>query len=694
MSKIFDSVIIYGSGTTNSSTLETLNGNKINTFTIKDNGNVGIGTSTPTEKLEVSGKTKSTLLQMTSGATEGYLLTALDNQGNIAWKPFNNEDITELAPVISIQSTPPISNIDGDRYLISGGTGVWSGKTNLISEWLNPNWLYTTGVTDNTVFVTDTLTTVRYNGSNWTPYRGTAILQNGNKLNTSVNIGSNDNNDVNFRSSGTTRMTIKNNGNVGIGTATPSAKLHVVGNASTGDTVNPLIVKGIYDNTFLISNQNAYANPNRMGVYSTIYDNRFNIDLAGSAGQFRLNYGNSKFWMNPYPMAFGTTFLFASNPSGGSGESGIEHTVNCLGSYNIGEILNIGCDGSSTGVTYFGKYIRKSNFNNPNATFYPLIALDGNVGLGTSTPTASLHLINTTTGHTFIAQDSNPDSTPFVIDNNGNVGIGTSTPDSKLVIKGSDSSSSNYGLKVQNSGGTDNFVVRNDGLITVNDVTNGSDSSNSVRFYQTIPATGTYNYGFLSVGAPTYANYAAVGNTSRTHFYSSESPKTAYEADMAATVSSPYRAGFGASVIGINTGGTNVALYSDVRNGVSNYTIYSVNGDSFFNKTSMTLNGKTNGSDSVFSVNNSGGTNNFVVRNDGNVGIGTSTPDNSAILQVDSTTKGFLPPRMTASQAEAISNPSEGLMVYITGGTGSVITSKGWWGTTGTTSADWVKIGP
>ena len=76
------------------------------------------------------------------------------------------------------------------------------------------------------------------------------------------------------------------------------------------------------------------------------------------------------------------------------------------------------------------------------------------------------------------------------------------------------------------------------------------------------------------------------------------------------------------------------------------------------------------------------------------VGIGTSSPDDSAKLQVDSTTKGFLPPRMTGSQAEAISNPAEGLMVYVTNGNGSTITSKGWWGTTGTTSSDWVKIGP
>ena len=70
-------------------------------------------------------------------------------------------------------------------------------------------------------------------------------------------------------------------------------------------------------------------------------------------------------------------------------------------------------------------------------------------------------------------------------------------------------------------------------------------------------------------------------------------------------------------------------------------------------------------------------------------GIGTVTPNASAILEVKSTTKGFLPPRMTAVEAEAIATPAEGLMVYAADGTGVIITSKGWWGYEGAT---WVKF--
>ncbi len=51
------------------------------------------------------------------------------------------------------------------------------------------------------------------------------------------------------------------------------------------------------------------------------------------------------------------------------------------------------------------------------------------------------------------------------------------------------------------------------------------------------------------------------------------------------------------------------------------------------------------------------------------VGIGTNIPASSSALDVSSTTKGFLPPRMTAAQRNAIQSPVAGLFVYQTDAT-------------------------
>ena len=49
-----------------------------------------------------------------------------------------------------------------------------------------------------------------------------------------------------------------------------------------------------------------------------------------------------------------------------------------------------------------------------------------------------------------------------------------------------------------------------------------------------------------------------------------------------------------------------------------------------------------------------------------NVGIGTTTPNNSALLQIESNNKGVLFPRLTTSQRNTISNPAHGLHVFNT----------------------------
>ena len=66
-----------------------------------------------------------------------------------------------------------------------------------------------------------------------------------------------------------------------------------------------------------------------------------------------------------------------------------------------------------------------------------------------------------------------------------------------------------------------------------------------------------------------------------------------------------------------------------------------------------------------------------------------SLPDNSAMLDVSSTTKGFLPPRMTLSQRNLINQPATGIIIYQTDNVTGLYCNKG-------TAAvpDWRLIGP
>lgn len=48
------------------------------------------------------------------------------------------------------------------------------------------------------------------------------------------------------------------------------------------------------------------------------------------------------------------------------------------------------------------------------------------------------------------------------------------------------------------------------------------------------------------------------------------------------------------------------------------------------------------------------------------ISSGTASPDPSAMLDVESTSSGFLPPRMTAEQRDAIADPADGLVLFNT----------------------------
>lgn len=73
--------------------------------------------------------------------------------------------------------------------------------------------------------------------------------------------------------------------------------------------------------------------------------------------------------------------------------------------------------------------------------------------------------------------------------------------------------------------------------------------------------------------------------------------------------------------------------------------------------------GTTDGKDMVLKTNS---VDRLHISADGSVGVNTTTPSSSALLDVNSVLQGFLPPRMTTAQMDAIGSKVQGLVVYNT----------------------------
>jgi hypothetical protein len=260
MSKIFDSIKVYGSGTTNSSsTLDTYDSSGTTTFTIKDGGNVGIGTSSPSEKLEVIGKTKTNTIQITQGANIGYVLTVIDMSGNTSWEPVVTggtvfQPVTFNSGVTSTEViTPKIktnedikftSAIPGKRVKFSSdektfinlttgdmSVGVTSASARMhIAGTTNDSSQYAVKVEDSGG---TTNFSIRNDGQVQMLYAKSSYWSS----NSPMFINNNDEGNVYFGSLSAITVDVFNL-RIGIGTSTPTESLDVTGNTKIGGTLN------------------------------------------------------------------------------------------------------------------------------------------------------------------------------------------------------------------------------------------------------------------------------------------------------------------------------------------------------------------------------------------------------------------------------------------------------------------------
>ncbi len=199
------------------------------------------------------------------------------------------------------------------------------------------------------------------------------------------------------------------------------------------------------------------------------------------------------------------------------------------------------------------------------------------------------------------------------------------------------------------------------GLTTLDSNTSGRANTaigaEALRSNTTGSVNTAYGQQALFANRTGIENTATGANTLLFNTTGSDNTASGYQALQTNTTGSANTA-FGAAALITNTTGSNLTAIGTGANvttdGLTNSTAIG------YNSNVSTSNTIQLGNSSVTNVNTSG------MITTPKISIGTNTPNNSAALDITSTTQGFLPPRMTAAQRDAISNPAQGLMVYCT----------------------------
>ncbi len=304
----------------------------------------------------------------------------------------------------------------------------------------------------------------------------------------------NDDGDMKFTTNnGNVRQTILENGNIGIGTASPAAKLHISGNSDLGDADCMLIIDDVdgsagsripaimfRSNTGgSVTNQGRIRGTGHQGMTFS-GSSALSNDLVVQAGKIGIGTTTPNQWAS-YTDSGATVFQVRDTSqrarvviNGGNGAH--LDLVDYAGGAND-KHMNMAVDG---GILKFGSLNDAgSAWVNDNIMVMDLGS--GNVGIGTTAPGRKLHLKdgqikfqNTgsggwagldfsmgngtydgymgmldSNGSFFIDVDSNGND--LVILQNGNVGIGTSSPTGSLHVTAKDSGGADVYIVAQNT---------------------------------------------------------------------------------------------------------------------------------------------------------------------------------------------------------------------------------------------------
>jgi hypothetical protein len=379
----------------------------------------------------------------------------------------------------------------------------------------------------------------------------------------------------------------------------------------------------------------------------------------------------------PTPLVIGTATVgakragieFNSGYGGGSASSYIQDRSD--GTYNDGMTLN-SRDGifqflnaGVPGATLLASEIEK--LANLRADAYNALKLHGAYipnGVDDGIEMHTSDIGNISARRFSVQADSAGDPNAF-FENIAGLGVGTPSPTAMLHVKGAGATSATTSILIEDTAGVDMFEIKDDGefILGKNAVTH---SFTSVAIGTTAEAKGT---GSIALGNNTLVDTdaggggdgIAIGNNTQGRTSGIAIGTTAY--CYATNIS-----------IGNNTGDYNttnagiVAIGNKLRpTGANSINLAGRNSsggniipdeDDTFG-VYLTDVATANSPDLKFRLGEDSWWNSA-----GSFGFGTITPDASSVLDLTSTAKGFLPPRMTTVEMEAIGSPVEGLLVW------------------------------
>ena len=604
-------------------------------------GNVGVGTANPTALLTVSGvlTPSSTLFSSTASSANGGGFTIIDTYGSLRSNGIYYVDSLNVAKMsLSYDnnvSTPALTSNSGfPLYLTTDGNGSGNdpiilkphGTGNVGIGTTSPQALldvYGTGTASAMIVPRDSTTNrpttgingmLRYNvttgkleafaSSTWqtldTSSGSTgAFVNNGNAFGASATLGTTDSNSLSFLTNASTRMTITSSGNVGIGVSTPSVPLTVY---SSGPTQGWFSSSGTQNGNIVINN-GAGGYQSSVGY----------LDGGVSKWSTGKDTDNSYFIYDNYA---GRTALrvyssgnIALEPTGGNVGIGTTAPGTLL------QIVGVNSGAASLSI----------NTTNGNVTDSAYAGFNGSrAQVGYNGTTSALDL-QAGSGK-IITFDTNG-AEKMRIDVNGNVGVGTTSPQALLDVYGTGTTSAILVPRASSANrpagvagmiryNTDNAALEMYNGTVWSNLTTAAGGSGSYLALSGGTLTGIVAHPLGSASAPS-VNFGDV----TTGIYSTGS------GNLSIAIASSNRVTVNATGLGIGTSAPNTQLnvYSSSASGTN---LALTNADTGGREYRLFSTGSSNaaGAGSLAFYDQSAGSYRMTINSSGNVGIGLNSP--------------------------------------------------------------------